>query len=212
MEHLDLTGSCWVLRIKKMDEPGGSQIRAFIAVSLPDNAIQILEEIQEKLKFKGIKASWVKPENLHLTLKFLGNVPVQDIDPVFSTMHNVVSDFSKFELSAGGLGVFPGVKKGRVVWAGIGGRTDILKNLFQSLEDHLLLLGIKKERQRFSPHITLGRIKTPVPPAELIPLIQECKDIRSRSFKLGSIDFFKSELTPFGAIHTLLLQAEIKPG
>ena len=209
MEHLDPTEFCWGLKIKKMNKPGKSQIRVFIALSLPDHVRKGLAQIQARVRSRGIKASWTKPENLHLTLKFLGNIQIQDQGSLISAMKDTMTGFPSFELSAGGLGVFPNVKKARVLWTGIGGRTDLLENIFKCLEGYLHVLGIKREKHRFSPHITLGRIKALILPAKLIPLIQECKDIRSRPFEFESLDLFKSELTPLGAIHTRLFQARI---
>jgi 2'-5' RNA ligase len=212
MEHLGLTGFCSDLRIKGMNESRESQARAFVAISLPDHVRQALEQLQAGVRSQGINASWTKPENLHLTLKFLGNILVQDMEPIISAMNQTIAGFSKFELDTGGLGVFPSVKKARVLWAGIGGRTDILESLWNSLESSLEVLGIKKQEHRFFPHITLGRIKRPIPPVELISLINECKDIRSRSFEPAGLDLFKSKLSPFGARYTRLFQAKINSG
>jgi len=180
-------------------------------LSLPDHVQQVLKEIQERLRSRGVKASWTKSGNLHLSLKFLGNVQVQGLYPIISAMNNAAESFFSFQLSAGGLGFFPGIKKARVIWSGIGGRTDNLENICKSLESHLQAVGIKKEKRRFSPHITLGRSKSFLSPAELISLIRECKDTRSRSFEPAGLDLFKSELTPFGAIHTPLSRAKLSP-
>ena len=156
MEHLGLTGFCLVLRIKQMNESETNQIRAFIALSLPGHVQQVLEEIQVLLRSRGIKASWTKPGTFHLTLKFLGNV--QALDSLVSAMNNSVKGFSSFQLSAGGMGVFPGIKKARVIWSGIGGRTDVLENIFNSLEYNLQALDIKRKNAGFLPTSPLEEV------------------------------------------------------
>ncbi len=191
-----------------MSESEGAHLRAFIAISLPGSIQQVLERIQAELRLKGIKASWAKPGSLHLTLKFLGNVP-GEIESIKAAMVKTTDCFSRFELSLGRLGVFPNVKKPRVLWAGVEGQTDTLEQLFKVLEIHLQALGWKKERQRFSPHVTIGRIKKQISPVPFIRLMKEDKQIVSPLFEVPGIALFKSELTRSGAIHTCLFQAKI---
>ncbi len=207
MEHLGLTGLCLDLRTKRMNKAKGSQVRAFIAISLPGSR-QVLERIQAELRLKGMKASWTKPGSLHLTLKFLGNLPSNEIEPIQAAMVKTVDPFSRFELSLGRLGVFPDVKAPRILWAGVDGGTDTLEKLFKTLEIHIRALGWKKERQRFLPHITLGRIRKPIFPSRMINLLKD-RQIGSHLFEVQGITLFKSELTPSGAIHTPLFQAGI---
>lgn len=207
MEHPVPIGSCWDLRIKTMTGSDANHIRAFVAISLPGQVKEVLGKIQNQLKGRGIEAAWTRPETLHLTLKFLGNIPCRDLQLFQGAMVQTADQFSPFELSVGGLGVFPGIRQARVVWAGTGGRTDILENLFKRLEESLGPLGIERETRRFSSHITLGRIKKPVAGPVWIDLIQACKDIRSPSFEVQGLDLFKSELRASSAVHTRLFQA-----
>ena len=195
-----------------MIQPDGRHIRAFLAISLPDPVKQVLGKIQNRLRDRGIAATWTRPETLHLTLKFLGNIPFQDLELFKAAMIQAADQVSPFELSVGGLGVFPGIGKARVVWAGTGGCTDILENLFKALELSLGPLGIEKETRRFSAHITLGRIKKPVPGPVWIDLIQACQDIRSPLFKVQCLDLYKSELRASSALHTRLFQARFAKG
>lgn len=191
-----------------MTEPDGRHLRAFLAISLPNPVKQVLGKIQNQLRDRGIGAAWTRLETLHLTLKFLGNISRRDLEFCKAAMVQTADQFSPFELSAGGLGVFPGIGRVRVVWAGTGGRTDILENLFKALELSLGPLGIEKETRRFSAHITLGRIKKPVPGPVWIDLMQACKDIRSPFFKVLGLDLFRSELRASSAVHTRLFQAK----
>ncbi len=191
-----------------MNKARVSHVRAFIAISLPGSG-QVLERIQAELRLKGMKASWTKPGSLHLTLKFLGNLPFNEIESIQAAMVKTVDPFSRLELSLGRLGVFPDVKAPRVLWAGVDGGTDTLEKLFKTLEIHIRALGWKKERQRFLPHITLGRIRKQIFPSRMINFLKEDRQIGSHLFEVQGITLFKSELTPSGAIHTPLFQAGI---
>lgn len=185
-------------------------MRVFIAITLPGEAKQLLGQIQSRLKSKGIKASWPKKESFHLTVKFLGEVDPDSIQPLKEAMAEVASDFSGFDLWVGGLGFFPSVKKARVLWAGVGHDTDILENLERRLDARLQYLGIKMEKKRFFPHITLARVKKHISPGLLISLMQDCDKIRSRPFRIKAIDLFYSELSPRGACHTRLFRSRVK--
>ncbi|MCP4723123.1 MAG: RNA 2',3'-cyclic phosphodiesterase [Desulfobacteraceae bacterium] len=186
-----------------------SYFRVFIAIPLPAPVRRGLMKIQAGLKSKGIKASWTKPGALHLTLKFMGNIPIHDLEFVKAAMVKTMAGFPRFELSTSRLGVFPNPKKPRVLWVGVEGRTDRLDKLFKTLETQLTPLGIKNERSRFSPHITLARLKKSISPA-LVHAMQESNPPPSTLFQVPGIELFKSELTPLGAVHTGLFQVKIK--
>ena len=183
-------------------------IRSFIAVSLPGHVKRELGRLQARLKSAGIQASWPRTETLHLTLKFLGDIPENQIPSIREGLSRTAARAFCFDLTAGGLGVFPGIKKPRVIWAGTGGRTDLLEKVFQDLEGELELLGFPRENRRFSPHFTLARVKREFSPKALIRLIQACRDIRSRPFPVSSLDLFHSRLLPKGAVHTKIFSAE----
>lgn len=192
-----------------MGETKISHLRVFIAIPLPAPVRRSLVKTQAGLKSKGIKASWIKPGALHLTLKFMGNIPIHDLESVKAAMVKAMAGFPRFELSPGGLGVFPNPKQPRVIWVGVEGRTDRLEKLFNTLETQLTPLGIKNERSRFFPHITLARLKKSISPA-LGHAMQESNPPPSILFQVPGIELFKSELTPLGAVHTCLFQVKIK--
>ncbi len=101
-------------------------IRAFIALEMPPSAISLLKKLQENFKLLGLRAKWVQPENIHLTLKFLGNIDPGDVDKISGAMMDVVKDFEPLTLVARGVGVFPGIKRPRVIWVGLGGQIQSL--------------------------------------------------------------------------------------
>lgn len=185
-------------------------IRAFIAVRLPDPVIQWLSGIQHQLKQSRIKASWPKPKTLHLTLKFLGDIRSDQVDAIQACMNNAINDLPPFFLHSNGLGCFPSVKRARVLWAGVGGQTDVLESVVRQLDQNLnKAIGMKRDKKRFSPHLTLARIKQPLSPKKVIHLMQDFKNEKSEAFKVESIKLYKSTLTSSGAIHEKLFSTKI---
>ena len=142
-------------------------VRTFIAFELPENVIACLKNLQYALKRYGINIRWVNPENIHLTLKFLGDIPIEKCSEIESAIKLVTKAFEPLALSVKGIGVFPSIKNARVLWTGLSGEIEILVNLQQNLEAQLVNLGLKKENRPFKAHLTLGRIKKRVDPAQL---------------------------------------------
>lgn len=187
-------------------EKTNSNIRAFIAISLPEGIKNYLKDLQKKLQKSGIKASWTRPEAMHLTLKFLGNISVSKIDPIKKCMEQTRTGILGHTLSASGIGVFPSAKNARVIWSEIRGQTDVLEKLANRLE--LILfedMGIKKENKRFSPHLTIARIRQVVFPKTMVKLLYEFKDFKSEDFLVSEIKLFQSELKPSGAIYKTIV-------
>lgn len=123
------------------------QIRSFIAVEIPDTVKNSLENLQKKMSTFGINASFSKPATLHLTLKFLGNIQVDDLGPLENSMKKAVAGISPHRFFAAGIGVFPSVKHARIIWSGIRGETHCLEALAAGLESVLfreMSMGKKK--------------------------------------------------------------------
>ena len=189
---------------------GNSHIRAFIAISLPKEIKKFLYDLQGKLGKSGIKASWPKAETMHLTLKFFGNVNVSRIDAIKACMIKAVEGIPIHSLYASGIGVFPSVKNTKVIWSGTRGQTDVLEKLVNRLEDIFFEdMEIKRENRRFSPHLTLARIKQPIYPKTVITLLQEFKDFHSDNFVVSEIKFFQSELLSSGAAHKIIFSVPL---
>jgi 2'-5' RNA ligase len=188
-----------------------NNIRAFIAISLPKEVKIFLKDLQRQLKAYGLKASWPRPESLHLTLMFFEQIHLDKIDRVKTCMSRTAAKIPIHNLSASGLGVFPSVKKARVIWSGTKGQTDILETLFYNLSLNLFAdLGINEENKKFSPHLTVARIKKPVPPGKIIKLLEEFQEFCSKDFSVFEIKFFQSELTSSGAVHKIIFSTPLK--
>ncbi len=184
--------------------------RAFIAIPLPEETKAFLCAFQKELQKEGIKGSWPKPAAMHLTLKFLGNIEYRQIEPIKSCMINAVKEIPRHVLYASGLGVFPSVKNTKVFWTGTRGRTEELGKLAVYLENALFTdMGLQKDKKRFSPHLTLARVKKAVAPKRVVGLISEYKDMRSDDFMVKQIVLYESELTSSGAVHKTVFSVQL---
>ena len=176
-------------------------IRAFIAIELSDQIKETIRNFQEHLKPLGCDISWVKPENVHLTLKFLGDVKTKMLPSVTETLGDVCKDLRPFDPSLTQPGVFPDLRHPRVIWVGLDDTQRNLERMAESLETALGNIGFKKERRDFQAHITIGRIRT------LKNIEQLCEAIKKLSVppgvkqSVGQIILFKSILTPQGSIY-----------
>lgn len=184
-------------------------IRSFIAFELPAAVISLLDNVQQELKAFRLKARWVRPQNIHLTLKFLGNIDPADIEDIGCAMADAAGDCAPFTLTVGGIGFFPGHKRPRVIWVGLGGATEVLLDLQHNLADRLAIIGFPKEKRPFKAHLTLGRIRQAVNPNILGRAIQDYSDLGILKFSADRMILFKSELKPSGAVYSQLKQVEL---
>ena len=111
-------------------------MRAFVAIELSEKVISFIRKVQGDLKSYGFKVRWIPPENIHLTLKFLGNIHEEDIKKVGEAIIKSVKGFEPVSLTAKGIGVFPGIKRPRVLWIGMGGEINLLRQLHTSLDEN----------------------------------------------------------------------------
>jgi len=184
------------------------QVRSFIAIELPDELKVGLAELEAQLKQgKPPSVKWVDPSSIHLTLKFLGNIAVDRISAITRAMEEATRELSPFQLKVTGLGVFPNLKRVQVVWVGIGGEVDKLGQLQQRIESNLVPLGFTAESRRFTPHLTLARLRDQALPDErqrFGQLIASTKFEAVYTIKVDSINLMKSQLTREGAIYSRL--------
>ncbi len=184
-------------------------IRAFIALPLPGSVRHLLADIQSRLKRAGIKASWPQPDRFHLTLKFLGEIPCDRLEKIQTVVDRFSGQYPDLVLAAGSLGVFPKIKKARVLWADIKGDTRRLEQLCHELDNVLERLGIPGRTRPFSPHITLARIKVPVSSHTLENQIQKYADRWSDPFSADSMVLYESILSAKGTTHIRLFQSQL---
>jgi 2'-5' RNA ligase len=190
------------------------QIRTFIAIELPDELKLALIRLQDQLK-SGSQApvKWVKPNGIHLTLKFLGNIGIDTVGKITTALEEAVGGISPFHLEAKGLGVFPNLRRVQVIWVGVTGEVDQLRQLQQSIESSLKALGFVPESRPFSPHLTLARLSDRATADERQSLGQLIAGISfetAYAIDVGSIDLMRSQLTRDGAIYTRINSIKLK--
>ncbi len=182
----------------------GDLIRAFIAIPLPREVTDYARSLQERLLVKGLGMRWVRPGAIHLTLKFLGDIDRSRVPEIGKAMEAAAGTTGPLALAAKGIGVFPDVKKARVLWMGIAGEIPRLRDTRQRLEEQLAPLGHKPERGRFSAHLTLARAGGRLDPRLLVSCIETVGGFEAVSFTARQIVLYQSELKPDGAVYTAL--------
>jgi len=178
-------------------------MRTFIAIELPDRIKKEIEQLQAPLKKTNAFVSWVKPENIHVTLKFLGEVPENKINEVFSATGKALEGAKKFTMSLKGLGAFPDVRRPRVIWVGSGSGEKELSYLANRVEEEMEKIGFPKEDRKFSAHFTIGRVKSPKNVEKLMELVK-LSNFQTEEIEVNEVVVMKSQLHPAGAIYTPL--------
>ena len=189
------------------------EIRSFIAIELPEEVREGLARLRNELKRNEHKfVKWVNPDGLHLTLKFLGNIPSKRVTEIINAIEEVTQGVSAFHLEISGLGAFPSLRQARVFWVGIGGEVDKLSKLQQNIDSALAVLGFAKEERPFVPHLTLARLRPGASPVErrsfgelVGPTIFEDK----YHIEVEAVSLMRSQLTPAGAVYTRLSAVEL---
>ena len=178
-------------------------IRSFIAFDVnSDSVLKKLSHSQNVLVKSGADLKVVEPHNIHVTIRFLGNVTLGMADRIHEKMEKVA--FASFDINIHGMGAFPTLKYPRVVWVGIKQGNNELRNIFDQLEPELQRLGFRPDPKGFSPHITIARVKTGRNKAELIKQIQELATYDFGTIKAECLRLKKSVLTPQGPIYSTL--------
>jgi 2'-5' RNA ligase len=184
------------------------QIRSFIAIELPLEAKEGLARLRKELERGEHKfVKWVNLGSIHLTLKFLGNIPFKRVTEITEAMEGAAQGISPFHLEIAGLGAFPSLGQARVFWVGIGGEMDKLSRLQQNIDSALDALGFAKEERSFVPHLTLARIRQGASPPErksFGELVGSTVFEDKYHIEVEAINLMRSQLTPAGAIYTCL--------
>ena len=187
-------------------------LRTFVALVLPTESIDRLTGLQEGLKSHGLKLSWVRPQNLHLTMKFLGAVQGPALPGVTAAVQKAAGQYPPLNLVLQGMGVFPGIKRPRVLWTGLGGDSQQLRSLFADLETGLERLGFSRDKRSFRAHITLARIRKSVGPNRMLQANEDVGRFTPLPFVARRMVIFKSDLRPRGAVYTPLAEAVLAQG
>ena len=176
-----------------------SEIRAFLAIDLDDDLKPKINKIIKEFKQIDTKIKYVELTNLHLTLKFFGDIDTNGLKLLEDAIANVVSEFEPFKINISGCGAFPNNNHIKVIWVGIEDDS-ILKDLHDKLDKEFARIGFDKDR-KFSTHLTIGRMKSAKNKDKVKKVIEEFKDIEIGEMEVDSIRLKKSTLTPQGPIY-----------
>ncbi len=184
------------------------QVRSFIAIELPDELRRELSQLVAQLApAKQPWAKWVDPNGIHLTLKFLGDIPPNKIGEITRAMEEAAHGIPPFHLEVKGLGAFPNLKRAEVAWVGISGELDKLARLQQSIESNLARLGFAPEPRAFTPHLTLARLRRQASFAErqsFGQIISGASFASAHVIEVDAIGLIRSQLAREGAVYTRL--------
>ena len=176
-------------------------IRSFVALELSDEVRERLTELLKRLRQTNAAVKWVEPENLHLTLKFLGGVPEGQIEAIVEALRTIAQATEPFPFTVKGVGGFPDLRRPRVLWVGVE-PTPPLMRLQQIVEQAMERLGFPPEERTYHPHITLGRVKAMVGLEKVRAILNEYIGITFGSVPVKHMTLFRSDLSREGPTYT----------
>lgn len=190
-----------------------SVVRSFIAVKISPDIQRGLGQVSKKLQdqLEGVPVRWIPVENIHLTLKFLGNVSMKNLELLKKVLKAEISNHNHFEISVGELGAFPNISRPRVLWVGVEAPQE-LASVQRGIETEAVHLGYPGERRSFSPHLTLGRVSRNASSREKNNITEILKSTNIGflgAMHVDAIHLFQSDLKPGGAVYTCLFSASL---
>ena len=184
-------------------------MRSFIAIKLPLKIRAALTELQQELKKCNADIRWVKPDNIHLTLKFLGEFKEERVKSIVDGLKDVCGRHEKLSLDVKGIGVFPNRRSPRVLWVDILG-DELLAGLQRDIEKAMSLAGFKAEKRRFTAHLTIGRFRSLREKDLFLNKIDLLADNSLGFMEVMSVALMRSDLSPAGAEYTSLAEVPLK--
>jgi len=185
-------------------------IRAFIAVEIDKTNKQRLSKLISDLKKSNTDIKWVGENQMHLTLKFLGNIEQDRVQVISGALKSIADNFKGFNIRLSKIGAFPNLRRPRVIWLDIDKGAEELKSLSNKIEIELEKIGFKKEKREFKAHLTLGRVRSLKVIENLEKIINETDFQPPNEIKIDKLILFQSTLTPKGAIYTPLSECPIR--
>lgn len=181
------------------------EIRSFLAFELPQEIKKIIFHVSEEAKKFPLDVRWVKASNIHLTMVFMGNILIKHLEGISEAVSKACKMYGLFNISLKGMGVFSNRRDPRVLWIGLEGDIERMSYFRGTLQKTLKPFGVKEEKRRFNPHLTLGRFRKGSRSSEhLDDLLSRYQDLTSPVYTLEKLVLFKSNLNPKGAVYSKL--------
>jgi len=184
-------------------------MRSFIAINLEDSLRNEIDRATSGLRSGNWDVKWVSPANLHITLKFLGEIPEDTITELKETLLSVASHHESFALKLKGVGIFPDKRRPRVIWIDLL-ESDRLIKLQEQVDNNLLTVGFKREDRPFSAHLTIGRIRSSGGKESLLEAVETLKDKDFGNIEVNKVSLMKSDLKPGGAQYSTMAEFHLK--
>ncbi|MBI1902470.1 MAG: RNA 2',3'-cyclic phosphodiesterase [Planctomycetia bacterium] len=186
-----------------------SFIRTFVAVPVDAEVQKALGRVVRELAAGAGKVKWVEPENLHFTLKFLGDVRMNDVPAVCQAVAEGCREHAPFEIEVGSIGAFPADDRPRTVWVGVNGGASAMQALQASIEERLLAIGFRREGRAYEPHLTIGRVRENPRGNSLPELLRQYRDFAAGAMVVSQVVVFSSELRTEGPVYGVLATTEL---
>ncbi len=184
--------------------------RTFTAVEVWPEIRERARSVIKRLQDANAKVTWIKPEQMHLTLNFLGDVEMNEVPAICKAVMTAVGPFVPFDVELAGLGVFPSYENPRTIWLGVADGSEQLISLHAALEASLAELGCRIEARRFRPHLTLGRVRSlPEGPDHLAGLIKEYAEFEAGPMMISEVTVLSSEMGRDGPRYEALGHGEL---
>jgi len=183
-----------------------SKFRGFIAVDI--DVFPKLLEFEKKIMETGANVKLVDPENVHITLKFLGETNISQMEEIDKIIKDSIKDIDPFDIQLKGTGVFPNQNYIKVIWLGIK-QGEPLEIIAGKIDEQLSKIGFKKEKRGFSPHLTIARVRSSIRKDEILQIIEKYRDVQFVNIRVDSIKLKKSDLTPKGPIYTTMKEVKL---
>ncbi len=196
-----------------MTEPESEHVRLFVACEVPDEVKQAIGEVIETLRGRsGTAVRWIRPEGVHVTLKFLGEVPVRRLPAIKLAIQEATVGHSPFELEFSTIGTFGGREGLRIMWVGIAGDVLRLEALVRAVNAALAVVGFEPERRPFRPHLTLGRVRDEISTRQRaeIEVAVGKMDVPPSGWRTPQVSLMRSRLTPQGAFYDVIATFPLK--
>ncbi len=191
-------------------ESGTSNVRTFIAVPVTGPAVEAMGSMVGDMKQAGAAVKWVEPRNMHLTLKFMGDLPRARIQPLADAVSRAVQGELKFEMTLQGAGAFPNLRSPRVLWAGVGAGADCLGRLARCIDESTVAAGFPPADKPFRPHLTIGRARGDSAGALAADIISRNSNAYWGLVAVDGIHVVASVLTPSGPVYTSLARISLQ--
>jgi 2'-5' RNA ligase len=183
-------------------------LRCFIAIELPDELRESIVSRSAALRKSPAGVRWVRPENIHLTLKFLGKTPEGGVPKIQKELSGALHAIQGFDLRVRGAGAFPGPRRPRVIWVGMED-CETLLHVHERVEQCMAGLGYPPEERRFRAHLTIGRVKDAGGVRSLMRELEALREEEFGSMEVKAVSFMKSELHPSGARYERLFAVKL---